>query len=416
MANEKIVDVRVVGVQGVSLQKIAPEIKTRADRPFDADGIEEDVRRLTKTRLFVSVDTTYQRTPAGVVVIFRVVERPTVKYLKFVGNTVRERTVRKQAGVKVGDSLDPYMVAEGRRKLEDWYVAHGFAKCKVSIVEGDKPGDSGVVLLINEGMKQRVYKVQFVGNTIATDGRLRTQVKSKIPLLYVLKGEVDREKIDGDVDRLTQYYRSLGFFRARIGRDLEFNEKQNWLTLTFVIDEGPRYKIRDISLVGNKHYEANLLLKEMNLAAGKFFDQKMMEKDVTFLQNRYGSVGYVFAAVEADPRFDEEPGQLDLVYQIQEGDRYRVGRIDVRIAGDNPRTRRHTVLNRVSIYPGDIADLRELRDSERRLRGSGLFANKPADGKQPKITFKRPGLEDFENQDDGNGESSTAQKAEMAKR
>ena len=85
----------------------------------------------------------------------------------------------------------------------------------------------------------------------------------------------------------------------------------------------------------------------------------MMEKDVTFLQNRYGSVGYIFAAVEADPRFDEEPGQLDLVYQIQEGDRYRVGRIDVRIAGDNPRTRRHTVLNRVSIYPGDIADLRE---------------------------------------------------------
>ena len=58
LANEQVVDVRVVGVQGVSLQKIAPEIKTRAGRPFDADGIEEDVRRLTKTRLFVSVDTT----------------------------------------------------------------------------------------------------------------------------------------------------------------------------------------------------------------------------------------------------------------------------------------------------------------------------------------------------------------------
>ena len=409
LANEQIVDVRVVGVQGVSLQKIAPEIKTRANRTFDADAIEEDVRRLTKTRLFVSVDTTYQRTPAGVIVIFRVVERPTVKYLKFVGNTVRERTVRKKAEIKVGDSLDPYMVAEGRRKLEDWYVQHGFGKCKVSIVEGDKPGDSGVVFLINEGVKQRVYKVQFVGNTIASDARLRTQVKSKIPLLYILKGEVDRDKIDHDVDLLTQYYRSLGFFRARIGRDLEFNEKQNWLTLTFVIDEGPRYKIRDIALMGNRHYKAEDLLKEMNLGAGKFFDQKMMEKDVTFLKNKYGCMGYIFVDVEADPRFDEEPGQLDLVYQIQEGDRYRVGRIDVRIAGDNPRTRRHTVLNRVSIYPGDIADLRELRDSERRLRGSGLFANKPAEGKQPKIAFKRPGLENIEDSpDDNSGESSTA--------
>ena len=246
-----------------------PEIKTRAGRPFDADGIEEDVRRLTKTRLFVSVDTTYQRTPSGVIVIFRVVERPTVKYLKFVGNTVRERTVRKQAGLKVATRSTPTWSpkADGSSKIG---TSTALPSAKVSIVEGDKPGDSGVVLLINEGMKQRIYKVQFVGNTIATDARLRTQVKSKIPLLYILKGEVDREKIDHDVDLLTQYYRSLGFFRARVGRDLEFNEKQNWLTLTFVIDEGPRYKIREISLIGNKHYKANDLLKEMNLGAGEF--------------------------------------------------------------------------------------------------------------------------------------------------
>ena len=237
--------------------------------------------------------------------------------MKYVGNTVRNKTIEKQTGLKGGDSLDPYMVTEARRKLEEWYVSKGYSKARVTIIEGDKVGDAGVVLLINEGQKQRIYHVQFVGNTIADDARLRTQVKSKKPFLYLFKGELDRGKIDEDVDRLTTYYRSLGYFRAQIGRELEFNEKQNWVTLTFVINEGQHFKVREVSIIGNKRVKSEDLLKDLNLASGNFFDQSTMDKDVTGLQNKYGSQGYIFAAVEADPRFLEEPGQLDLVYQCK---------------------------------------------------------------------------------------------------
>ncbi|HEY5315933.1 MAG TPA: POTRA domain-containing protein, partial [Pirellulales bacterium] len=394
MEQEKVVDVRVVGNQHVSLEKITHEIHTRAGRPFDSQLIEEDVRRLTKTRLFVSVDTTYQRAPTGgVIVVYRLLERPTLRYVKYVGNTVRKRTVEKQTGLKSGDSLDPYMVTEARRKLEEWYVAKGYAKARVTIIEGDKLGDAGVVFLINEGHKQRIYHVQFVGNTIADDARLRTQVKTKKPFLYLFKGELDRGKIDEDVDRLTTYYRSLGFFRAQIGRELEFNEKQNWVTLTFVINEGQRFKVREVALIGNKKVTSTSLLKDLQLTSGKFFDQATMDKDVTFLQNKYGSQGYIFAAIEADPRFLEEPGQLDLIYQVQEGDRYRVGLVNVKIDGESPRTRRHTILNRISVFPGDIADTREMRDSQRRMRAAGIFMNKPQNGIEPKISFRQPDLD-----------------------
>ena len=43
--------------------------------------------------------------------------------------------------------------------------------------------------------------------------------------MYLFKGYVDREQIDGDVDRLTAYYRSFGYFQAKVGRKLEYNEK-----------------------------------------------------------------------------------------------------------------------------------------------------------------------------------------------
>jgi len=93
------------------------------------------------------------------------------------------------------------------------------------------------------------------------------------------------------------------------------------VTVTFVIDEGTRYKIRNVSVVGNTKYTSDQLLAELKLTNDEYFNQAKMTKDVNALQDKYGGIGYVFADVKADPRFLEEAGQLDLVYNIKEGDR-----------------------------------------------------------------------------------------------
>ncbi len=359
------------------------------------------MRKLTALHKFVSVDVAYMTGPkGGKIVIFRVVERPILKYVKFVGNTVREGTLKKHVTVKDGDAADPYAVEESRRKLEEWYQGKGYPNARVTIHEGNKPGDRGAVFVINEGAKQKVWSVEFVGNTIVSGQRLKTQIQSKPPVLMLFKGEVDRKKIDEDVDRLLNYYRGLGFFRARIGREMKFDEDLDWLTLTFVIDEGPRYKIRNVSVVGNQKIGTDELIAKTTLKSGDYFDRETLKKDIYQIEDAYGTIGYIFSAVEAEPRFLEEPGQLDMVYQIAEGDRYHIGRVDVVINGDNPRTKRNVILNRMSVYPGQIADIRELRDSERRLKASGLFLSNPAQGDAPKVSFKQP---DF---DDGGGRSA----------
>jgi len=389
-SEELVVDVRVDGNKAVPLHKIAPNIQTRAGRPYSPELVEEDVRRILKTRQFVNVTTSYQRVPEGVVVIFQVIERPTLTYVKYVGASLRRSTLDKQSGIKVSDSIDPYMVDEARRKLEEYYQSKGFSKARVVTAEGNKPGDRGAVFVITEGPKLKIYNVEFEGNTIAEDGRLKTQISSKPPILYLFKGEVDYEKIDEDVNKLTAYYRSLGYFSAKVGREVEFGEDSRWATLRFVINEGPRYKVRNVSVVGAKQFTTSELEAELKLKGGQFFEQGAMNKDISTLQDRYGAIGYVFCNVTADNRFLEEPGELDLVYQVEEGDRYRVGRVQVRIEGEDPHTRINTVLNRVDLHPGDIVDIRKIRDSERRLKASGLFKNDPATGVTPKITFETP--------------------------
>ena len=71
-----------------------------------------------------------------------------------------------------------------------------------------------------------MWSTDFVGNTIASGDRLRTQIETSRPFLYLFGGEFDRKKLDEDVEKLTAYYRALGFFRARIGRELKFSDSE----------------------------------------------------------------------------------------------------------------------------------------------------------------------------------------------
>jgi outer membrane protein insertion porin family len=190
---------------------------------------------------------------------------------------------------------------------------------------------------------------------------------------------------------LTAYYRGLGYFHAKVGRELEYDSSGKWLTLTFIINEGPRYRLRDVSFLGNVVFDDAKLEDLTGLERGQFFNQPQMNADVRALRDLYGSKGYVYADIQAEPRFLEEPGVLDLVYNISEGDQYRVGEITVNIQGDNPHTRQSVVLNRRGrLQPGDIVDVRAVRGWEDRLKRSQLFAFEPHLGVVPQVKIVPP--------------------------
>jgi outer membrane protein insertion porin family len=387
-----IVEVRIEGNETTEISKL-PKLVTRAGQVFDPGSVEEDVRTLHRSRKFVDVHPKYVRVADGVVVIFQVVERPTLRYVKYVGNErISTRTLRKKAEIDIGDSMDPYVIEEARRRIEGYYHEKGYDAARVTTVEGGKPGDKGAVFLVDEGRARKVLWTSFVGNTIASDARLLTQIKSKPGVFWFLGGDIDREVIDADVDTLTAYYRSLGFFQAKVGREVSVVREgvRDWTYLTFVINEGPRYTVRNVSFVGNSRFKTEFLERELELKGGEFFNQSKMDKDLNQIRDIYGGRGFVFADIRADPRFLEEPGQLDLVYNVAEGQRYRVGKINIRIRGEHPHTRHSVVLNRLSLRPGDILDIRKLREDERRLKSSSLFAADAAKGEGPRISFSKP--------------------------
>jgi outer membrane protein insertion porin family len=411
--SDLVVEVRIEGNETVEVSML-PKLITRAGQVFDPQSIETDVRSLHRSRKFVDIHPKYVRVSDGVVVIFQVVERPTIRYVKYVGNQRHTaRTLRKKSEIDVGDAMDPYVIEEARRRIESFYHEKGYEAARVTTVEGSKIGDKGAVFLIDEGQSRKALWTSFVGNTIASDARLLTQVKTKPGFLWVFGGDVDREKIDADIEALTAYYRSLGFFQAKVGREVTVVHEgiRDWTHLTYVVSEGPRYNVRNVSFMGNSKFKEEFLERDLKLKGGKPFNQSQMDADLNLIRDIYGGRGFVFADIRADPRFLEEPGQIDLVYNVTEGQRYRVGKINVKILGEHPHTKHSVAYNRLSLRPGDILDIRKLRADERRLKSSSLFAADAAKGEGPRISFSKPEVDDtqmagrqdsrFQSPDDG---------------
>jgi outer membrane protein insertion porin family len=390
--DESVVDIQVKGNSTVPSNRILGQIATRVGRPYDPKVLAGDVRKLASLPYFVTVRTSTQSTSAGRIVVLEVVERQTIRYIQYLGNdSVRDGKLAKETLLKVGGAVDPYAVEEGRRKIEELYRDKGFARAVVEVLEGNKPGDKGVVYVINEGLKQRVWAAEFEGNTFASDGQLESKIKAKPGWGWpLLAGKLRRDDLDSDIDRLTDYYRSFGFFRARIGRLVEFDEEGEWATIKFVIHEGPRYEVRNVSVFGNEKFATDQVVSAFQLPGGTAFERAKMQADIEWIKDLYGAKGYVFADVNAETVFLEEPGKIDLVYTIEEGERWRVGEIFVTINGEAAHTRTPTVLNRLSIRPGEICDTREFRASERRLRAAQIFETNPATGQVPKITYRIP--------------------------
>ena len=349
----------VTGNQNLATHQLLRNVSTRSGRYFDPDQLQQDIGRLYQMPEIRRINGPFiNRTEDGVVVTIDVVERNQMVQVEFIGNRgITDKALKKETGLEDGAPLDSHEIRMAKTRIEEFYKDKGYPKTQVEIMEGTKDDDRKVVFLIHEDQKQRIWKVEFEGNTFASDARLKNFVESKPGILKVIGGLAKRNEIDQDVKRLDVYYKRFGFFNVRIGREISESNDGRWLTLRFIIDEGPRYKVRNVAFVGNQAFASDDLNRMVELKPVDEmpdFNVAKMNEDVVALRDLYGSQGFVHAQVDAEPRFLEEPGMLDLVYKISEGKQFRVGRINIHIDGDYGITKREVVMNQLSIRPGQL--------------------------------------------------------------
>ena len=212
------------------------------------------------TKWFSEVTPYYSPDPngQGYILTFAVVERPTLTYVEFKGlskgwamGKVSLKDIEEATGLKKGNRADPAKTRIAVGQIQRLYVEKGYDDAEVQLIEGGNIGDTRVVISIFEGEKHQVGAIDFEGNEFATDATLRLQVVTKTKLL-IFGGRYVRDILDEDRRKLIEYYQGQGFYDVKVTPVTETGRSLGDVRLRFVISEGIRYKVRNISFEGNK--------------------------------------------------------------------------------------------------------------------------------------------------------------------
>lgn len=363
--------IEIVGLQSVSEAFVRRALKTREGSPFVRADVEADVRELLRTRKFL-IALASPRVEAGeVVVTFTLQEKPTITSVEIEGNKKFKTEDLFEVTPVAGSPLDRYEINRGRDDIVQKYKEKGYYYVEVEVDEQLLQQEDRVVYRIVEGPRVRTRKIVFEGNRAFGNLRLLSLVQSQTYIWIFRAGALDEDTAQRDAAAIQKYYRDEGFLDARVGFRLDFDPvKREDLTLVFVIEEGERYRVKDIVFEGATIFEEARLREQLKLEPETFLRNQVVEEDVKRVQDLYGEIGYIEARIETTPDFTEEPGYVVLRYVIEENEQFRFGRITIR---GNEETKDEVVRRELLFYPGQLYNAVEVRKAQQRIRETYLF-------------------------------------------
>lgn len=389
--DEIVADVKFEGLQTIVPKALLGKVNSQPGRPLSPRQVREDVRELYSTRWFYSVEPRVEDTSIGPVVIFRVLERPIVQNVEFLGNKkYADSYLEALTGLRKGSPYDIALNKEAARRIEREYKDQGYGTVEVKLVRGAEKNDREVVFQIKEGKKVTVADIDFEGNRDISSRVLKTKLQTKTRLFWFFGGKYDPSSLTDDISALRSYYNALGYFDVEIEKKVRFEgDYRENVYVTYKVKEGPRYRIRNIELNGLRILNENQIRQEMKTLPGDYFTTRNLNEDISNIRKQYGEMGRINASVEAIPKFLETPGVIDLELLVDEDEVWRIRRVNVHIAGNGGRAVSHTkesvIINSMTVFPGDLANPLEIRRSEQRINRNQLF-DPSTGGPQVKFT------------------------------
>jgi outer membrane protein insertion porin family len=245
-----------------------------------------------------------------------------IESIEFKGNKkYKDKTLLKKLDFEKGGHLDIILAESGARSIAEYYRSKGYLNVDVTL-DREKLAEGKVLYIIAEGARLRIQSVSFRGNKEIKTGDLRNAIKTKTRSWVFWPTYYSEEKVAGDVEKLQNVYWGRGYLDHYI-------EVEGQTHITFVIEEGPLYRVRNILLTGNTHFDNATLLADLKLESGQPYYKRQAEAQARRISKLYGESGFVDAVVRPQIVFVDQLNSVDVVFNIIENKRFRIGKIDI---------------------------------------------------------------------------------------
>ena len=374
-------------------------VSTKPGDRYDEKRLKDDFRRLWDTGFVEDLLLDVRDGAKGKIVTFVVSERRRIQIIDYRGSkaltttTIEEELKKREAEIKIDTFYDIGKARRVESILREMLAAKGrpFAVVKH---DAKSVGGAGLQLsfVVEDGPKANVSRIEFEGNTVFSDDRLRRQLKGiKQKGFWNLswlggKTTYTEEKWsdpqEGDRRRLEDFYLNHGYVTATIGEPrIEYvqgktgKKPTKLVQMTIPVNEGQQYRVGQVKIEGMTVLKEEGVRPLFKLKTGDVYKESRIKKGYDKLRDIYGALGYFQWGARTQRTPDHEKKVVDVTLVMEEDKRYYVGRITFT---GNDTTRDKVIRREVYLNEGEVFNTEALKLSIRRINQLGYF--KPMEG------------------------------------
>ena len=327
-----VADIRVEGLQRISAGTVFTYLPVEKGDTLDRSRSSEAIRALFKTGFFSDVRFDRQ----DEILVVTVTERPAINTITLTGNKDIETedllNGLKGIGLTQGETFNPLNLDRVTQELIRQYNNRG--KYNVSITPTVTNLDRNrvdITIAIAEGKAARIRDINVVGNTTFVEEDIRRNWESNTSnwlSWYKRDDQYSREKLSGDLEKLSNYYLDRGYVDFNVeSTQVAISPDKRDIFVTANVAEGEVYTISSVKVSGDTVLPQEDVEKLVLVKEGDTFSRGLVELTSDTIIATLGNIGYAFAQVNPVPEIDREKRTVGLNFFVDPGPRVQVRRI-----------------------------------------------------------------------------------------
>jgi outer membrane protein insertion porin family len=390
---EVVAEIVIHGNRRIPAETIRARMFTKPGDVYDQAALERDFNSLWNTGYFDDLRIEREQSSKGWIIHVYVKEKPTIREIKYTGlssvsqSDVLDKFKEQKVGLTQESQYDPTKVKHAEVVIKQLLASHGRQFATVtSEVRPIPPAAVSLTFVVKEGPKVKVGKIKFEGNKAISNRELQSAMKNLKPigiphsifLENLFARTYDSTKLTEDAERVRYFYQTKGYFKALVGdpkTQIHDTSGFRWyfpfrpspgkaVDITIPVEEGQRYRLKDITFTGNKAVKNTQALRSLfKIKDGDIFDTEAIRKGLESLRKAYAALGYINFTPVPNTDADDEKRTISLRIDVDEGKQFYVRRIEFQ---GNTTTRdkvirRELALEEGQIYNGNLWELSLLR-------------------------------------------------------
>ncbi|HLD77139.1 MAG TPA: outer membrane protein assembly factor BamA, partial [Rickettsiales bacterium] len=363
----------VKGNERIDDQTIISFLPKNVQNSISRQEIDSSLKKIFESDLFLDAKISFENN----LIIIEVKENPIISDVKIVGNKkIEDEALLSELALKKRGIFTKFKLQSDLKRMNEIYLKSGrfLTKIDPKIIQKEQ-NRIEVIFDIKEGEKAKIADLLFVGNNAFSDAELIDEIttkKSKWYKFFSSSDVYDSDRIEFDREKLRRFYGSKGYADfATISATAQILPTKDKFFITFLLEEGIKYKIGEINIINNvPKFDATILQKEILIKKNKLYNLLLIEKTIDKMVEVMSSKSYAFAHIEPVLKRNKEQKIIDIDFVIQETPRIYIDSIIIK---GNVRTLDEVIRRELRIREGDAYNLTKINRSKQRIENLGYF-------------------------------------------